>query len=206
MPHAESARRRFSADDGCSAAAAMERHCTEMTRRLSEPDVCCPGLDRERTHFEKRARLYKTEICRAYEETGHCRYGDRCQFAHSTAELRPTPRHPRYKTEICRTFWEQGTCPYGKRCCFIHDESHGRSSRDLLDKECLHPISLESSYFFESSEASLSASNCPLPFAIPSGCEKTQPPLFDAFPPWAPRDEQQPYDPVAMGILAFLDD
>jgi len=77
----------------------------------------------------KKANLYKTELCRSYEETGHCRYGSKCQFAHSESELRHVDRHPKYKTEMCKTFWEQGTCPYGKRCCFIH------TPRDLSKKE-----------------------------------------------------------------------
>jgi len=77
----------------------------------------------------KKANLYKTELCRSYEETGTCRYGPKCQFAHSINELRPVDRHPKYKTEMCKTFWEQGTCPYGKRCCFIH------TPRDLANKE-----------------------------------------------------------------------
>ncbi|KAI8816140.1 uncharacterized protein EV422DRAFT_501595, partial [Fimicolochytrium jonesii] len=64
--------------------------------------------------------LYKTELCRSWEETGTCRYGTKCQFAHSDVELRHVDRHPKYKTEMCKTFWEKGTCPYGKRCCFIH--------------------------------------------------------------------------------------
>ncbi|ORY03534.1 hypothetical protein K493DRAFT_172212, partial [Basidiobolus meristosporus CBS 931.73] len=63
---------------------------------------------------------YKTEMCRSFEETGSCRYGEKCQFAHGAAELRVVKRHPKYKTQYCRTFWEQGCCPYGKRCCFIH--------------------------------------------------------------------------------------
>ncbi|ORX97259.1 hypothetical protein K493DRAFT_184223, partial [Basidiobolus meristosporus CBS 931.73] len=63
---------------------------------------------------------YKTEMCRSYEETGACRYAEKCQFAHGVAELRVVKRHPRYKTQYCRTYWEQGCCPYGKRCCFIH--------------------------------------------------------------------------------------
>jgi len=77
----------------------------------------------------KKANLYKTELCRSYEETGHCRYGSKCQFAHSESELRHVDRHPKYKTEMCKTFWEQGTCPYGKRCCFIH------TPRDLSKKD-----------------------------------------------------------------------
>ncbi|XP_042513775.1 mRNA decay activator protein ZFP36L2-B-like isoform X2 [Macadamia integrifolia] len=33
--------------------------------------------------------LYKTDICRTWEETGSCRYGTKCQFAHGKEELRP---------------------------------------------------------------------------------------------------------------------
>jgi len=66
--------------------------------------------------------LYKTELCRSFEETGSCRYGLKCQFAHGRAELRPVTRHPKYKTEVCKTFHTIGTCPYGKRCRFIHIE------------------------------------------------------------------------------------
>jgi len=64
--------------------------------------------------------LYKTELCRSFEETGSCRYGAKCQFAHGKGELRPILRHPKYKTEICKTFFSSGSCPYGKRCRFIH--------------------------------------------------------------------------------------
>ena len=64
--------------------------------------------------------LYKTELCRSWEETGSCRYGVKCQFAHGRDELRPVMRHPKYKTEVCRTFAQSGTCPYGTRCRFIH--------------------------------------------------------------------------------------
>jgi len=65
---------------------------------------------------------YKTELCRSYEETGgSCRYGDKCQFAHGTSELRTIDRHPRYKTQLCRTFHTRGFCAYGPRCHFIHN-------------------------------------------------------------------------------------
>ncbi|KAL5989514.1 hypothetical protein ACLOJK_010406 [Asimina triloba] len=43
--------------------------------------------------------LYKTEICRSWEDSGICRYGTKCQFAHGKEELRPA-RHPRSKTEL----------------------------------------------------------------------------------------------------------
>lgn len=51
---------------------------------------------------DKKKTLYKTEICRSYEETGKCKFDDRCLFAHGKEELREVKRHPRYKTEICR--------------------------------------------------------------------------------------------------------
>ena len=71
----------------------------------------------------KKLNLYKTELCRSWEETGTCRYGNKCQFAHSGEEVRGIDRHPKYKTEMCKTFWERRTCPYGKTCCFIHTRS-----------------------------------------------------------------------------------
>ncbi|XP_036392626.1 mRNA decay activator protein ZFP36L1 [Megalops cyprinoides] len=69
---------------------------------------------------------YKTELCRTYEESGTCKYGAKCQFAHGLEELRGLSRHPKYKTEPCRTFHTIGFCPYGARCHFIHnaDEQH----------------------------------------------------------------------------------
>eukprot|EP00899_Mesostigma_viride_P029424 jgi/Mesvir1/9667/Mv12152-RA.1 len=74
-------------------------------------------------------QLYKTELCRSFSETGFCRYGAKCQFAHGGEELRPVARHPKYKTEVCRTFKMMGTCPYGTRCRFIHHSApRGTSS------------------------------------------------------------------------------
>ena len=71
---------------------------------------------------------YKTEMCRPFEETGHCRYGTKCQFAHGISELRGLNRHPRYKTELCRTFHTTGFCSYGQRCNFIHNEEERRGA------------------------------------------------------------------------------
>lgn len=65
---------------------------------------------------------YKTELCRGFQETGICKYGSKCQFAHGEAELRGLYRHPKYKTEPCRTFYKFGYCPYGSRCHFIHED------------------------------------------------------------------------------------
>mmetsp|Transcript_44636 Transcript_44636/g.72680 ORF Transcript_44636/g.72680 Transcript_44636/m.72680 type:complete len:182 (-) Transcript_44636:243-788(-) len=66
--------------------------------------------------------LYKTELCRSFLESGTCRYGSKCQFAHGIKELRTVVRHPKFKTELCKTFHsDKGKiCPYGSRCRFIH--------------------------------------------------------------------------------------
>uniref|UniRef100_A0A131YCE1 Butyrate response factor 1 n=1 Tax=Rhipicephalus appendiculatus TaxID=34631 RepID=A0A131YCE1_RHIAP len=71
---------------------------------------------------------YKTELCRPFEESGTCKYGDKCQFAHGGHELRTLARHPKYKTELCRTFHTAGFCPYGPRCHFIHNSDESRKS------------------------------------------------------------------------------
>jgi len=71
-------------------------------------------------HELSKQNLYKTELCRSFGETGACRYGHKCQFAHGLHELRPVLRHPKYKTETCKKFATTGQCPYGNRCRFIH--------------------------------------------------------------------------------------
>ncbi|XP_078517450.1 mRNA decay activator protein ZFP36-like [Lissotriton helveticus] len=63
---------------------------------------------------------YKTELCRTFTDTGKCKYGAKCQFAHGLEELRVMNRHPKYKTELCHKFYLYGECPYGPRCNFIH--------------------------------------------------------------------------------------
>lgn len=103
----------------------------QKIRRSSNPtvisDVASEHSEKSTIELEKeqkKATLYKTEMCRNWEERGSCRYGNKCQFAHSDAELRKVTHHPKYKTEICKTFWQNGTCPYGKRCCFIHNDKN----------------------------------------------------------------------------------
>ncbi|KAG0614488.1 hypothetical protein M758_6G180800 [Ceratodon purpureus] len=87
----------------------------------------------ETEHPQIKVGLYKTELCRSWEETGYCRYGTKCQFAHGNDDLRPVPRHPKYKTELCRSYTETGLCSYGKRCRFIHKQD-SPSSSDLEKK------------------------------------------------------------------------
>merc|ERR1719308_636966 len=44
---------------------------------------------------------YKTEMCRPFQENGTCKYGEKCQFAHGSQEVRNINRHPKYKTDLC---------------------------------------------------------------------------------------------------------
>lgn len=81
------------------------------------------------------ASRYKTELCRSFAETGCCKYGDKCQFAHGNTEIKCLPRHPKYKSELCRTFHKQGFCPYGPRCHFIHSEDEGKLTEINLMKQ-----------------------------------------------------------------------
>jgi hypothetical protein len=81
--------------------------------------------------------LYKTELCQSWMETGICRYGTKCQFAHGKDEQRPVIRHPKYKTEVCKTFSTTGQCPYGKRCRFVHQDFEGPDDEDNSTDEAM---------------------------------------------------------------------
>ncbi|XP_070762619.1 mRNA decay activator protein ZFP36L1 [Enoplosus armatus] len=93
---------------------------------------------------------YKTELCRTYEESGTCKYGAKCQFAHGMDELRGLSRHPKYKTEPCRTFHTIGFCPYGARCHFIHnaDELNAADGAVPPQKQKPRPPLLRHSFSF----------------------------------------------------------
>ncbi|OWA50708.1 putative Protein TIS11 [Hypsibius exemplaris] len=78
---------------------------------------------------------YKTELCRAYLEAGHCKYGEKCQFAHGKHDLRVVNRHPKYKTENCRSFFTTGICQYGMRCHFIHHLSESAAYNGGLQQQ-----------------------------------------------------------------------
>jgi butyrate response factor 1 len=92
-------------------------HMRKLERSFSEPVDNRPSKS-----SNINPSRYKTEMCRPFEESGHCKYGDKCQFAHGAHELRNLARHPKYKTDLCRTFHTIGFCPYGPRCHFIHNE------------------------------------------------------------------------------------
>jgi hypothetical protein len=64
--------------------------------------------------------MYKTQNCRSFLQSGHCRYGTRCQFAHGQQEIRSKVLPDRYKTSICKNFSKNTICYYGSECNFVH--------------------------------------------------------------------------------------
>lgn len=99
----------------------------KLDRSLSEPVEKfskCSNNGRSQANSSR----YKTELCRPFEENGTCKYGDKCQFAHGSKELRTLQRHPKYKTELCQTFHTTGFCPYGPRCHFIHNSEESKKN------------------------------------------------------------------------------
>jgi len=73
---------------------------------------------------------FKTEICRNFKEKGQCLYGELCQFAHGSEEMRNVGQHNKYKTKRCQKYWIAGYCAYGPRCNFLHNEE-----RDLVQQK-----------------------------------------------------------------------
>ncbi|XP_034557215.1 mRNA decay activator protein ZFP36L2-A [Notolabrus celidotus] len=113
----------------------------------ASPSASRPPVPTPAPHISTR---YKTELCRTFEESGTCKYGAKCQFAHGMDELRGLSRHPKYKTEPCRTFHTIGFCPYGARCHFIHnaDEMEGGDPTAPPQKQKLRPPLLRHSFSF----------------------------------------------------------
>ena len=64
---------------------------------------------------------YKTELCKNYEMTGTCIYGNSCAYAHGIENLRSKVTNTTaYRSKKCKRFFEKGYCPYGSRCQFQH--------------------------------------------------------------------------------------
>ena len=100
----------------------------KFDRSLSEPsDTRMASSQNQLSHIN--SNKYKTELCRSYDESRQCKYGEKCRYAHGSTELRTPARHPKYKTEPCRTYHSSGFCPYGPRCHFIHNEYERKNTQ-----------------------------------------------------------------------------
>ncbi|XP_068106569.1 mRNA decay activator protein ZFP36 [Hyperolius riggenbachi] len=105
---------------------------TEGPRTALPPPPGFPPLKNTLPTLPAPSPRYKTELCRTFSETGTCKYGSKCQFAHGHQELREPNRHPKYKTEYCHKFYLYGECPYGSRCNFIHHPAEQGTTHQVL--------------------------------------------------------------------------
>jgi hypothetical protein len=108
--------------------------------RVSVRDLA-PGLNKPRSlkpsseAFQGDCEVkYKTELCRNFELTGRCKYGNKCSYAHGRDEL-VNKKHINlhYKSKKCNKFFENGFCEYGARCQYLHQEN---SHVHILDAYC----------------------------------------------------------------------
>lgn len=146
----------------------------------SQSDISPSALN---TSSSSSSSRYKTELCRSFTESGLCKYGGKCQFAHGPDELRDLSRHPKYKTEPCRTFHTIGFCPYGIRCHFVHNNEEERK------------------HSFSRSSSSSSTSSTSMPSQPPPSSRPNRPPLvrqsfsFAGFPSPPQQSLQQALSP-----------
>ncbi|RAL39581.1 hypothetical protein DM860_003114 [Cuscuta australis] len=71
--------------------------------------------------------FYKRDKCLFWEESGSCRLGSKCQFAHGQEELRPA----RHASKICKSF-NLGSCSYGTKCRFVHQQEPMEANSAVL--------------------------------------------------------------------------
>jgi len=124
----------------------LDRDCPTSTGSRSAATLArsqsSPAPKGSPTAQSQTTSRYKTEMCRPFSEHGTCKYGDKCQFAHGSHEVRNINRHPKYKTDLCKTYHSVGFCPYGPRCHFIHalDEMRPQPSNTNLEKKANSPV------------------------------------------------------------------
>jgi len=68
------------------------------------------------------------EVCRAFRNTGHCRFDKECKFEHSSgAEITPPPRDFT-PSGACHNWDKEQKCRFGDRCRFTHGQDDKRTS------------------------------------------------------------------------------
>jgi hypothetical protein len=103
----------------------------------------------------RRSQQKATQICYEYRDTGSCKFGDSCKFAHGAAAAAPAPAGggkrgggaaaasaaaraaPVEKKRVsaeelqgvgrleCRLWKQSGRCEFGDNCRFVHSRADG---------------------------------------------------------------------------------
>ena len=85
------------------------------------------------TTYPQKGLKYRTELCKNFELTGTCKYGNKCDYAHGLQDLRKTNQsNHSFKIKKCKSFFTNGYCPYGIRCQFSHSLFPNISYEDLF--------------------------------------------------------------------------
>ncbi|XP_077142001.1 uncharacterized protein LOC143806006 [Ranitomeya variabilis] len=157
------------------------------------------------------ASRYKTELCRTFHESGSCKYGSKCQFAHGAGELRGLNRHPKYKTELCRTYHTIGFCPYGSRCHFIHNaeeqrfNTNSKGHRPHLLRQSVSCSGIPSSSSSSSSSSSVSLLSASFASSLTSLSPFSPSPVSPTLNPFASVGSGSlPTSPVPLNLPFFV--
>ncbi|CBZ54591.1 Zinc finger (CCCH type) protein, related [Neospora caninum Liverpool] len=94
-----------------------------MLHQPPSPPPATSEKTSKRTGPELNARLSKTRLCRFVTSGRICPFGPSCTYAHSDAELVPSPNLT--KTKVC---WSNmyGRCARGSQCPYAHNEEELR--------------------------------------------------------------------------------
>ena len=85
----------------------------ELPKAVLKPKpFCFPICARAMTKAEQKKAVQFTRMCKFWR-TNECKMGVDCTFAHSTSELRPSPKS-------CFDFVKNGYCARGHSCRFVH--------------------------------------------------------------------------------------
>ena len=86
---------------------------------------------------------YKTELCKYYEIDGHCKYGDKCAYAHGKENLRSKVTNTTaYRTKKCTHNPYDRGMTYGKILETISKLENAENIKKLIEKPRL-PVFLE---------------------------------------------------------------
>jgi len=110
---------------------------TELPLKSDDQGGSCDGSDgattssgpakEEKGQKALRNKFHKTKIC-AFNTAGRCRKGNRCNFAHTTVDVRPLP--DLYCTKLCPLL---GECQ-DPQCSFAHSEKELRTEDAPLSR------------------------------------------------------------------------